>query len=111
MHINWKVPSPSASDTCVIDSDFLAPPPPTSVLNIFIVSCTFRMNSSQSDNDEMEIHDLYLNWSIPNEPNVELNDLHFQIWLGLGPLSNDIQDIHEIVNVSSSFGKVLMICT
>ena len=68
----------------------------------------FEVNDNQSKNYEMEIHDLHMNWSIPNEPNAKLTDLHFQIWLSSNPISKSAQDVYEIVNVSSLVGKVRM---
>ena len=104
----WKEGGPPVTDNCVIISNLLAPLPPTPVLNVSIVSCMHEMNDNQSDNYEVEIHNLYLNWNIPNEANSELTNLHFQIWLGFDPISKSAQDVYEIVNVSSSFGKVKM---
>ena len=67
------------------------------------------MIDNQLDNYEVEIQNLHLDWSISNEPNASLNDLHFQIWLSFDPTSKSAQDVYEIVNVSSSVGKVKML--
>ena len=99
---------PSAEDFCVIDSDLLAPPPSTPVVEFSIDSCTYEANDSQSNNSKVEIHNMYLKWTIPSEPNAELTDLHFQIWFGLDLIINPAEDVHNIVNISSSADEVII---
>ena len=79
------------------------------MLNFSIVSCMYEVNDNQSDNYEVEIHDLHLKWSVPNESNANLPDLLFQVWLGFDNISKSAQDVYEIVNVSSSVGEVKML--
>ena len=100
---------PGISKDCAISSGLLAPPPPTLVFNFSIVSCTYEVIDNQLDNYEVEIQNLHLDWIISNEPNASLNDIHFQIWLSFDPTSKSAQDVYEIVNVSSSVGKVNML--
>ena len=104
----WEYGSsnPSAEDSCVIYSSFLAPPPSTPVVEFSIVSCTYETNGSQSSNPKVEIRNTYLKWTIPSKPNAELTDLHFQIWFGLDLITNPAEDVHDIVNISSSPDEV-----
>ena len=106
MNLQWQGSGPGREDECSISSNLLVPPPSTQVFNFSIVSCTFEVNDNHSDNHELEIRDLNLSWSIPDEPNAEITDLHFQVYFGLNSIPKSAQNLYEIVNVSSSVSKV-----
>lgn len=100
-----------------------SPPQPTVVTNISVLSYQFSFTETSSGSlVSVEVAELSLAWMVPAHPNAQLEDLHYEVWVGsdatIQPedsdvllLENNYEAENEVkfINVKPTFTKLTLL--